>query len=1035
MRLKELYLDGFGHFHQKTIGPIEGPVTVFYGLNEAGKSTLLAFIRAILFGFPARFNSHYPPLAGGRHGGRITLTTDPDRIYVVSRLAGSQGGLEVITPTGPSSNAEAVLGSLVGSATPDLFRTVFAFSLDELQEAASLQGSSIYSASQGMPRIPELRASLAKRKGEIYRSKGRNQEIPKIVNLIQGIMQQLSAAENNADQYGKLNARNLMIDQELETSEADLLRLNGRQSEAERILDGWNDWLELGNCDERLAKLRQFDGFPEDAITRLNNFEAQIAQAEEDLKSDAEELHRDMEDASAEIADEGLLCDKNTIEEIRRARNSFDSSVRDLPERRADLRKIESQLSAGLSDLRQGWNATDLENLDTSMVVRSEAEHWAQQMAACREQSMRARDRLESVKIARQDFQLELQESQSRMPSQAPPLNAESLTERLAKVRTAKGQLEEYERERTHHQSLLTQLNVVTSSQRPTKFAPSRVYSVSLILLGLTGGIFIVGGMLLGDGAFVLGIAGGLVLLVIVVVLGFTPKIMARATLDPTSTALGQQVADAGEAVEVSRELLLELGESLGLAGQPDRAALDSMEADLESARHALSSWDSALDRVRDASRRLNSQEQRVTTAASEHQDAQESLVQKETAWKEWLGQRGLDESLATDAIDSFLARVETTRGSLDAVNQMRDRVNAIERNIARFGEQVASLALRHDMQVEPGNSSHLAVVADELIRRLDEAQLQLSRRAQATESAAASRRKVKLQEQRVQSAKRAAEELMALGGTDDSEEFRRRARQFRERMELERQRSEYLRSLERLSGPGKELADFCAALSDSDSSQLREESHRLSEQIAAIGELCGRLREERGGIENERAQLREEEESSALRVRRNALLDQLQEHARYWSRLTIAEALLEKTTQKFERERQPSVIRHAQDFFSRVTRHRYVQLYSPIGEQTITVTDSTGGSKQPAELSRGTREQLYLALRFGLIREFGEQAECLPVVVDEALVNFDPKRARAAVQAFADLSQTNQILVFTCHPAIADLFRDAARAHVMDIG
>ena len=193
-------------------------------------------------------------------------------------------------------------------------------------------------------------------------------------------------------------------------------------------------------------------------------------------------------------------------------------------------------------------------------------------------------------------------------------------------------------------------------------------------------------------------------------------------------------------------------------------------------------------------------------------------------------------------------------------------------------------------------------------------------------------------------------------------------------------------------------------------------------------------LREERGGIDTELAQLTSEEESSALRIRRSTLEEQLRQHAREWSRLTIAEALLEKTRQKFEQERQPSVIRHAQDFFSGVTGQRYQRLYAPIGEQTITVTDATGASKQPVEMSRGTREQLYLALRFGLIREFGEHAERLPVVVDEALVNFDPARARLAAESFARLAETNQVLVFTCHPATAEMFADAAGAQVVDI-
>ena len=94
-----------------------------------------------------------------------------------------------------------------------------------------------------------------------------------------------------------------------------------------------------------------------------------------------------------------------------------------------------------------------------------------------------------------------------------------------------------------------------------------------------------------------------------------------------------------------------------------------------------------------------------------------------------------------------------------------------------------------------------------------------------------------------------------------------------------------------------------------------------------------------------------------------------------------------------------------------------------------MTVISQSGATKQPSDLSRGTREQLYLALRFGLIREFGERTESLPVVVDEVLVNFDPERARRAAEAFAELAQTNQVLVFTCHPETVELFTSAVPA------
>ena len=208
MRIEDIYLDGFGHFHQRGLEPITAPVTVFYGPNEAGKSTLLAFIRAVLFGFPARFNAHYPPLSGGRHGGRITVSDDSSTIYAVERYAGARGGLSIATAAGPVSNADAVMGRLTGNATPDLFRNVFAFSLDELQAASSLNDSNgaIYSAGQGAPGLPALRRTLSDHKGRIYLNRGNNQEVPRLVNALRDLDGQLRAIEGNAGRYGELTA-------------------------------------------------------------------------------------------------------------------------------------------------------------------------------------------------------------------------------------------------------------------------------------------------------------------------------------------------------------------------------------------------------------------------------------------------------------------------------------------------------------------------------------------------------------------------------------------------------------------------------------------------------------------------------------------------------------------------------------------------------------------------------------------------------------------------------------------------------------
>ena len=87
------------------------------------------------------------------------------------------------------------------------------------------------------------------------------------------------------------------------------------------------------------------------------------------------------------------------------------------------------------------------------------------------------------------------------------------------------------------------------------------------------------------------------------------------------------------------------------------------------------------------------------------------------------------------------------------------------------------------------------------------------------------------------------------------------------------------------------------------------------------------------------------------------------------------------------------------------------------------------------AGLSRGTSEQLYLALRFGLVEHFVETSgEPLPIVMDDILVNFDDERATRAARSIEELSKTCQIIYFTCHPTTplrADLETNLKRMEV----
>ncbi len=1033
MRIRELYLERFGHFHQRAIEVSPSSVTVFYGPNEAGKSTLLAFIRAILFGFPTQYSAnHYPSLDRGS-GGRISLSDGAGTVYLVERYAGLANRFSVIAPDGPLSDAESVLRRLAGGADSDQFKKIFAFSLDELEEARQLNDSSIYSAGHGAPGLPALSKYLSDHKEQIYLNRGANQEVPRLMNTLRDVDTQLRAIEGNAGRYGSLTARKSEIDIELQDADIELADLASQKSEIEKLLAGWDDWVALSGCETELRDMPRYVDFPENPIARLDSLVEREREARENRDESASQLRRAEETASADIPGEGLLDDAASIEAVRRARSSFDNSVHDLPERQGELRGLEADFARNLADLGHQWGEDELQAFETSQVVRNRVDGWKERITETGEHAQQAQFQLSQERRTLQDHQAETQEARDKLPPQ-PPLDAAVLMERQDALRAARGRLAEYERQRQSHEALRGQLNALTVAQETPDRGSGRISLLPIIALVLAGVVLPVGGILLGGGALILGVFCGLILLGAAVMLWFMGKPTPSAAPSPMAVTLGQQAADAERDTETARQSLLDSAAALGLDGQPDAAALESAEVRLEAARNALDAWNAANTRVVDATRREKVQEQRVESAAREREAAETASQEVQREWRQWLRERGLDETLTADAMTTFIARVETARSSLSEARRMRERVAAIEQDIREFREQVEPLAARHVLSLYPVDQRQLAPAADELIRRLDEAQTAVSQREQARTQEEETRQLLDSRQRRLQSVEEELAALLSAGGTDDAEDFRRRSRQHEERLELERKRDERRRNLEKFSGPGERFDAFREELAKADPNRLGDESAGLSELRAEFEARRNALREERGGVDTELTQLTGEEESSVLRARRNTLLEQLQEQAREWARLTIAEALLEKTRQKFERERQPSVIRYAQDFFSGVTGQRYQRLFAPIGEQTITVVDGTGSRRQPHELSRGTREQLYLALRFGLIRELGESAERLPVVVDEALVNFDPKRARLAAEAFGQLAETNQVLVFTCHPATADLFAEAAGAQVVDI-
>ena len=178
------------------------------------------------------------------------------------------------------------------------------------------------------------------------------------------------------------------------------------------------------------------------------------------------------------------------------------------------------------------------------------------------------------------------------------------------------------------------------------------------------------------------------------------------------------------------------------------------------------------------------------------------------------------------------------------------------------------------------------------------------------------------------------------------------------------------------------------------------------------------RFRGEIKQLSNDRRPLRRRFELAALE-------QDLENQIRQWQVQTTVVTLLEKIKTLYEQTRQPETLQDASDYLARMTLGRYPRVWTPLGEDRLYVDDNRGKTLTVENLSRGTREQLFLALRLALVGSFARRGVQLPLILDDVLVNFDSARAQATAEVMRDFTEAgHQLLLFTCHEHINEIFK-----------
>ncbi|MDY7094546.1 MAG: AAA family ATPase [Acidobacteriota bacterium] len=214
---------------------------------------------------------------------------------------------------------------------------------------------------------------------------------------------------------------------------------------------------------------------------------------------------------------------------------------------------------------------------------------------------------------------------------------------------------------------------------------------------------------------------------------------------------------------------------------------------------------------------------------------------------------------------------------------------------------------------------------------------------------------------------------------------------------------------------------------------ERRSGDHRrrqVDEQLRHTQEELETLLEHRGELAERRRHGAFDESYGEALAERSRLRGELAVALQRGLVCSLAATLLERAKGRFEQERQGPVIARASEIFRRITGDRYRRLMVPLGESRLVLERADGHQIAHFEtLSRGTREELYLAVRLAFIAETCAKGEALPVLLDDVLVNADPERAARASAVVGELAESTQVVFCTCHPHLARLLENA-RGH-----
>jgi len=1059
MRLLRLELERFRHFRDKSLvlagedlppsaaspegGASGSPrgLTVVYGANEAGKTTVLSAIRCFLFGFRDKSPEYALDFEQSELRVGALVELDNGRRYLATRTKGRKQTLFGRSVEGGEEFDEEWFHTRLAKPSRAVFENVFGFSLEMLARGAeSLKEhevkSAIYGAGfGGNVDLEKLVGDLRRERESLFKEGGKIPRINQLARALDERRRAVRQATTPSEEHRRVTEQ---LREQKALAQTTYAAESARRAEAERaraVMLAIEPFRTLREAEAELSATECPSGFGADSGRAYEKLVSLREQVREELRS-LEERTRETRERLAEWTDDpASRAAADTIDALVHDLGAYKKSLAERPNNAEALESLSRRTRERLAEMQPSWDLRALR--ETRFDAASKRDFF--DAAADHERLRIERERwsrrgLELDAIGRQR---ELQRRKLDAPflpepsdSAPSPDPATMVVPPAVEVSRYETLLAQCERELSSRRERRTDLaNGLSTQEHELSAIESAGHAPAERDLESARTRRQIGWRIL-ERALTVGLAAldedvkrygeGEAL----------PRAYERAVSAADDVADRMRLrADAVQKRALHEALAARLREQIH-AIEREIALAEETERTTRGAWRAL--WTrSGIEPLSPAAMRrwLEERQAYVDLDASLTEERAkwrydgERLDAEERAWRArfeaLVSAMGLSPDIGVAKAQRTVEDLgELRRAFLTDEQHLTEASLRLTRELASYEERVRTLGATLEMP-----TSDIVRTVDRWQARLASAreatrmreELERSRSADAGRAAAAAAR--------LEATEREISQYRVLAGQSDDEGVRRVAQTALRAFELSRVVDEQRRALRRAGARwgheafAREVEEAAQELLEHRIATLEQEADALRERARGIDQEVGKLTE---GLARLDGGSRAADEQAAAEAERAALADEVERYAV----LTFAEEILHGSIRRFEREHQPELLLRASQAFARMTRGRYLRIERRL-DGSLLVERDDGRTLLPDALSTGTREQLFIALRLAYVESYSRSAESLPMVLDDVLVNFDEERTRGALEALAGFAERTQVLLFTCHASLVDLVRE----------